>query len=39
VIVRGIRTLIAMAPPLIINHQEIDQLFAAVQRGLDRLWD
>ena len=39
VIVRGIRTLIAMAPPLIITHQEIDQLFAAVQRGLDRLWD
>jgi putrescine aminotransferase len=39
VIVRGIRTLIAMAPPLIITHLEIVQLFAAVQRGLDRLWD
>ena len=39
VIVRGIRTLIAMAPPLIITRQEIDHLFAAIGRGLDRLWD
>jgi adenosylmethionine-8-amino-7-oxononanoate aminotransferase len=39
VIVRGIRTLIAMAPPLIITREEIDHLFSAVRRGLDRLWD
>ena len=39
VIVRGIRDLIAMAPPLIITRAEIDQLFAAVGRMLDRLWD
>ena len=39
VIVRGIRTLIAMAPPLIITREEIDQMFAAVRHGLDRLWD
>ena len=39
VIVRGIRDLIALSPPLIITHAEIDQLFDAVQKGLDRLWD
>jgi putrescine aminotransferase len=36
--VRGIRDLIAMAPPLIITHNELDELFGAVRRGLDRLW-
>jgi putrescine aminotransferase len=38
-IVRGIRDLIAMSPPLIIQRDELDLLFAAVRRGLDRLWD
>lgn len=38
-IVRGIRDLIAVAPPLIITHAEIDSLFDSIQRGLDRLWD
>lgn len=38
VIVRGIRDLIAMSPPLIITKEEIDLLFAAVHRTLDRLW-
>lgn len=37
-IVRGIRDLIAMAPPLIITHSEIDELFDSIRRGLDRLW-
>ncbi len=37
-IVRGIRDLIAMAPPLIITRDELDILFDAVRRGLDRLW-
>lgn len=37
VIVRGIRDLIAMAPPLIISRDEIDLMMAAVRRGLDRL--
>jgi putrescine aminotransferase len=37
-IVRGIRDLIAMAPPLIITHDEMDELFASIRRGLDRLW-
>jgi putrescine aminotransferase len=37
-IVRGIRDLIAMAPPLIVTRAEIDELFASVRRGLDRLW-
>lgn len=39
VIVRGIRDLIAMSPPLIVTHAEIDLLFAAVGKMLDRLWD
>jgi putrescine aminotransferase len=38
-IVRGIRDLIAMAPPLIITRDELDLLFDAVRRGLDRLWE
>jgi putrescine aminotransferase len=37
-IVRGIRDLIALSPPLVITHAELDQLFGAVQRMLDRLW-
>lgn len=36
-IVRGIRDLIALAPPLIITRPQIDELFAAIRRGLDRL--
>ena len=39
VIVRGIRDLIAAAPPLTITHEEIDILFAAIRKGLDQLWD
>ena len=39
VIVRGIRDLIALSPPLIITHAEMDQLFDAVRKGLDKLWD
>ena len=38
-IVRGIRTLVAAAPPLIITHEEIDHLFLCIRRGLDRLWE
>jgi putrescine aminotransferase len=38
VIVRGIRDLIALAPPLIVTHEEIDRIFVAVERGLDQLW-
>ena len=37
VIVRGIRDLIAMSPPLTISDVEIDFLFSAVRRALDRL--
>ena len=39
VIVRGIRDLIAISPPLIITHDEVDFLFAAVARVLDRILD
>jgi putrescine aminotransferase len=38
VIVRGIRDLVALAPPLVITHEELDRLFSAVTRALDRLW-
>jgi adenosylmethionine-8-amino-7-oxononanoate aminotransferase len=34
VIVRGIRDLIAMSPPLIITRPQIDELFAGVDRML-----
>ena len=33
------RDLIAMAPPLIITHEEIDQLFDSIRAGLEKLWD
>jgi len=39
VIVRGIRDLIALSPPFTITHEELDFLFAAVGRTLDRLWE
>jgi putrescine aminotransferase len=39
VIVRGIRDLIAIAPPLTATHEEIDFIFTAVGHALDRLWD
>ncbi|HEY6169350.1 MAG TPA: aminotransferase [Verrucomicrobiae bacterium] len=39
IIVRGIRDIIAMSPPFIITREELDQMFAAVARTLDRLWD
>jgi putrescine aminotransferase len=38
VIVRGIRDLIAMSPPFTISREEIDLLFGAVGRTLERLW-
>lgn len=36
VIVRGIRNMIALAPPLIITEHEVDELVAALFRALDR---
>jgi putrescine aminotransferase len=38
IIVRGIRDLIALSPPFIITREEIDLLFAAIDRTLKRLW-
>lgn len=38
-IVRGIRDIVAVSPPLTITREEIDQLFEAVQTAVDRLWD
>ena len=37
VIVRGIRDLIAMSPPLIVTRPQIDELFAGVDRMLAKL--
>ena len=34
---RGIRDLIALSPPLIITHDEIDFMIGAVGRVLDRV--
>ncbi|NDC79811.1 MAG: aminotransferase class III-fold pyridoxal phosphate-dependent enzyme [Verrucomicrobia bacterium] len=38
-IVRGIRDLLAFAPPLVITEGEIDEMFSSVRRGIDKLWD
>jgi putrescine aminotransferase len=38
VMVRGIRDLVALSPPLVVTHAELDRMFAALQRALDRLW-
>jgi len=38
-IVRGIRDLLAFSPPLVITEKEIDELFASVRRGIDKLWN
>jgi len=38
VIARGIRDLVALAPPLVIQHAELDELFARIRRALDRFW-
>jgi len=37
VIVRGIRDLVALSPPLVVTHDELDRMFAALTRALDRL--
>lgn len=37
-IVRGIRDLVAIAPPLIISEEETNFLFDSIRKGLDRLW-
>jgi putrescine aminotransferase len=37
VIVRGIRDLVALSPPLVVTHDELDRIFAALRRALDRL--
>jgi adenosylmethionine-8-amino-7-oxononanoate aminotransferase len=38
VIVRGIRDLVALSPPFVVTHDELDRMFAALARALDRLW-
>jgi putrescine aminotransferase len=38
VIVRGIRDLVALSPPLVVTHDELERMFAGLARALDRLW-
>jgi putrescine aminotransferase len=38
IVIRGIRDLIAMSPPLIISKEEMNLLFDGVRRTLERLW-
>ena len=37
VIVRGIRDMVALSPPFVVTHAELDRMFAALTRALDRL--
>ncbi|MEK6580500.1 MAG: aminotransferase class III-fold pyridoxal phosphate-dependent enzyme, partial [Bdellovibrionota bacterium] len=39
VIVRGIRDMAAVAPPLTIEEKQIDQMITAMKHMLDHLWD
>jgi putrescine aminotransferase len=38
VIVRGIRDLVAMSPPFVVTHAELERMFALLTRALDRFW-
>ena len=38
VIVRGIRDLVAMSPPFVVTHDELERMFALLTRALDRMW-
>jgi putrescine aminotransferase len=38
VIVRGIRDLVALSPPFVVTFEELDRIFARLERALDRLW-
>ena len=35
---RGIRDMVALSPPFVVTHDELDRMFAALTRALDRLW-
>jgi putrescine aminotransferase len=36
-VVRGIRDLVALSPPLVVTHAELERMFACLARALDRL--
>jgi adenosylmethionine-8-amino-7-oxononanoate aminotransferase len=38
VLVRGIRDLVAMSPPFVVTHAELERMFALLGRALDRIW-
>jgi hypothetical protein len=29
---------VALSPPFVVTHEELDRMFAALARALDRLW-
>jgi putrescine aminotransferase len=37
-VVRGIRDLVALAPPFVVTHEELGRMFSLLRRALDRLW-
>jgi len=37
-LVRGIRDLVAMSPPFVVTHAELERMFALLARALDRMW-
>jgi putrescine aminotransferase len=39
VIVRGIRDLVALSPPFVVTHDELERMFAGLRRALDRMWE
>ncbi|HXK22445.1 MAG TPA: aminotransferase [Myxococcota bacterium] len=39
VIVRGIRDLVAMSPPFVVTHAELERMLTGVEHALDRMWE
>jgi putrescine aminotransferase len=38
VLVRGIRDLVAMSPPFVVTHAELDRMFTGLERAIERMW-
>ncbi|HEX5066940.1 MAG TPA: aminotransferase [Myxococcota bacterium] len=39
VLVRGIRDLVAMSPPFVVTHAELERMFAGLERAIERMWE
>jgi adenosylmethionine-8-amino-7-oxononanoate aminotransferase len=39
VIVRGIRDLVALSPPFVVTHAELERMLTGLERALDRMWE